>query len=166
MSWPAWAPLAADGWRIGWQAPRRRIAYDDGMAGEGPAGATRLERHEVEALLASDADRARFEAWLDALPSTGWPVLVALPPAGAVRACRIAGGRGGVRWHSESGPGPGATRRRWRAACTLETPDRDPDTVRARTTLAVVSSARASPPRRRRCASSRGPGRPPAGRSP
>lgn len=139
MSWPAWAPLAAAGWRIRWRESRRRVRYDDGMAGEAPAGGGLLEQHDVTALLASDADRDRLAAWVADLPRTGWPVLLALPPAGDVRACRIAGGRGGVRYTAHAGAGG---RRRWEAALTLETPWRDPGTVRARSSVRVVSSVR------------------------
>ena len=115
-AWPSYARIVSDGYRISWRAPVQRIQFDDGMVRQAMTGTGIMRVRDFECLLEGDADRDRFDAWVDGLGPIGTFVFSDIPD-GVRRVCRIQGGRSGVRW---TGKVMRDQRLWWRAAVTVE----------------------------------------------
>lgn len=120
MTWPAWARIDADGVRVTWREPSRRIQLDDGFVRQAPpAGLTRIVGCDV--WMEGDAHRSRFDEWVAGLGS-GTEFTARLPPDGDAHRYRLVGGRGGVRW---TGIAMREGGRWWRASITCIRPESD-----------------------------------------
>ncbi|MCY3878605.1 MAG: hypothetical protein OXF74_05420 [Rhodobacteraceae bacterium] len=114
--WPDYADIRADGYSAGSGETHARTPFDDGMVRQERRFASALRTRRLTVLLSSDADQARFDAWVR--DSGGaWFDFTDTETGGRVRA-RIEGGAGGVRYRARTV----RNRRRWEASMTIEGP--------------------------------------------
>ena len=115
LVWPAYAAVEADGYGVHDDSNVDRTPFDDGLIRQERRYASALIALSITALLASDADYARFRAWAGGCAHR-WFAWTA-PETGAVHQVRVRGGAGGIEYTARVG---GDGRRTWEAALTLE----------------------------------------------
>ena len=115
LVWPEYVAVEADGYGVRDDSNVDRTPFDDGLVRQERRYASALTALSITALLASDADYARFRAWAGGCAHR-WFAWTA-PETGAVHQVRVRGGSGGIEYAARVGDDG---RRRWEAALTLE----------------------------------------------
>ena len=115
LVWPAYAAIEADGYAVAGDRDVDRTPFDDGLVRQERRYASAMVALDIRALIAGDADLARFRAWARACAHR-WFAWIA-PETGAPHQVRVRGGAGGIEYTARIGPDG---RRSWEAALTLE----------------------------------------------
>jgi len=115
LVWPDYVATEADGYAVADGSTVARTPFDDGFTRQERRFTSALTALAITALIASDADYARFRAWA-ADCAHRWFAWSA-PESGAVHQARVRGGAGGIEYTALIG---GDGRRTWEAALTLE----------------------------------------------
>ncbi len=116
--WPDYAGVARFEGGVSWLGAVRRVQFEDGSVRQATSG-SQQRILDLTAILASDAERDQFTAWLTA-HADDW---IRLPagaggPESAARVARIVGGRAGLDLAAEV-----SDRRRWRVTARFESPE-------------------------------------------
>lgn len=115
LVWPAYAAIEADGYGVAGDRDVDRTPFDDGLIRQERRYSSAMVALDIRALIASDADLARFRAWAAACAHR-WFAWTA-PESGSLHQVRVRGGAGGIAYTARIGPDG---RRSWEAALTLE----------------------------------------------
>ena len=116
-AWPAYARCLADGYESGQDADVERTPFDDGMVRQAKRYTAAMRVRRVTALLGSDADYLRFQAWARSHAHVLFDWLD--PEDGTARRVRVRGGTGAIAYRARVGP---SLARRWEATLELEGP--------------------------------------------
>ena len=115
LVWPDYVTVEADGYSVLDDTNVARTPFDDGLIRQAPRYSSAMTALSITALLASDADYARFRAWAAGCAHR-WFAWTA-PETGTVHQVRVRGGAGGIDYTARIG---GDARRSWEATLTLE----------------------------------------------
>ena len=115
LVWPAYAAIEADGYAVAGDRDVDRTPFDDGLVRQERRYASAMVALDIRALIAGDADLARFRSWA-AENAHRWFAWIA-PETGAAHQVRVRGGAGGIEYTARIGPDG---RRSWEAVLTLE----------------------------------------------
>lgn len=113
-AWPDYAAVEADGMALGADPDTLRTPWDDGASRQARVRTAALRTRAITVHLASDADAARFRAWLAAHAHTwfAWTD----PEDGVTRQARVRDGLAGAPRVADVSGGV----RRWTARLVLE----------------------------------------------
>ena len=114
MAWPDYAHVVAPDLASSQDTDVERTPFDDGMVRQEKRYAAALLTWQIEALIDSDVDKARFEVWARETAHTwfSWTD----PTTGDLRNVSVRGGAGGIEYRSRVY----AARQEWTASLTLE----------------------------------------------
>ena len=115
LVWPDYVAVEADGYAVADDSNVARTPFDDGFIRQERRFASALTALAIVAIVASDADYARFRAWARDCAHR-WFVWTA-PETGTLHRVRVRGGAGGIEYTARVG---GDGRRTWEATLTLE----------------------------------------------
>ena len=113
-TWPDYAVIEADGYRLTRDPDVARTPFDDGMVRQEKRFTAALDTRRITALLADDNALTRFRTWAEdhAHEWFAWTDT----EDGVAREVRVRGGAGGIEYRARVDAGA----RRWEASLVLE----------------------------------------------